>query len=384
MYFIKKWLSKTGNSYHLTCLLFFAVQHICGQQMCDSLLQRRIDTRMEYDKMIMQDINDSGRSDWEQRLQKYEKMLDYRYQRLAKMGDPVAIALVKSSDAGRKRTRTSPPKSEFDFYVSTKGSDNNPGTKRAPFRTIQKAIDVSSESLIRIEDGIYMECIDVADKYIILTGNAYNPQAVVINGTGNGTVVSVSGSYFEINGVMITGGNSGNQTVINIKDDGTLITRNVIIAENNSNKAIIAAKYLFSSVYLVNTLIYGNHVDGGSYNGVIVASECDISLINTTVTDNIAPATFVQEFWCNNKIHNSILYNRQSKVEIKDFANNSLLDVAYCNIRNHSMLGIEMGIGVIDVDPKNVGCVTIWEQTVEAGYPYNKSKYKPEKNKSKQ
>lgn len=44
------------------------------------------------------------------------------------------------------------------FYVSLKGNDNNPGTVKQPFRTIQKAIDESAEievDFILIKGGVY-------------------------------------------------------------------------------------------------------------------------------------------------------------------------------------------------------------------------------------
>ena len=43
-----------------------------------------------------------------------------------------------------------------DYYVATTGSDNNPGTSAAPFRTIQKAAGVAGPGdVVIVRDGIY-------------------------------------------------------------------------------------------------------------------------------------------------------------------------------------------------------------------------------------
>ena len=48
-----------------------------------------------------------------------------------------------------------------DFYVSTDGDDNNPGTAEMPFRTIQRAADAAHPGdVVTVRAGIYRESVD--------------------------------------------------------------------------------------------------------------------------------------------------------------------------------------------------------------------------------
>ena len=66
---------------------------------------------------------------------------------------PEEITVVEPIDEGRYALSR-----ERQYYVSTKGSDDNPGTKEAPFATIQKAVDQMSGytgGIIWVEGGFY-------------------------------------------------------------------------------------------------------------------------------------------------------------------------------------------------------------------------------------
>ena len=48
------------------------------------------------------------------------------------------------------------------FYVSTAGSDSNPGTQTAPWRTIQHAADtVRAGSTVNVRGGVYEELVTI-------------------------------------------------------------------------------------------------------------------------------------------------------------------------------------------------------------------------------
>ena len=48
-----------------------------------------------------------------------------------------------------------------EFHVATAGSDTNPGTKKAPFRTVQRAAEAAQPGdIITVHTGVYRERID--------------------------------------------------------------------------------------------------------------------------------------------------------------------------------------------------------------------------------
>src|SRR5579864_9639006 len=54
------------------------------------------------------------------------------------------------------------------FYVSTTGDDSNPGTRTAPWRTVQHAADtVGAGSTVNVRGGVYEELVNIK-----VSGNA--------------------------------------------------------------------------------------------------------------------------------------------------------------------------------------------------------------------
>src|SRR5258707_13443854 len=48
------------------------------------------------------------------------------------------------------------------YYVSTAGSDSNPGTETAPWRTVQHAADIArAGSTVNVRGGIYEELVSI-------------------------------------------------------------------------------------------------------------------------------------------------------------------------------------------------------------------------------
>ena len=80
------------------------------------------------------------------------------------------------------------------YYVSTSGSDNNPGTFSSPWRTIQKAANVvTAGDTVYIRGGTYREKITLMNKQgtssAWITFKPYNSEYVVVDGS------TVSGTY---------------------------------------------------------------------------------------------------------------------------------------------------------------------------------------------
>lgn len=82
-----------------------------------------------------------------------------------------------------------------DYYVATTGSDTNPGTRSAPFKTLQHAADVAvAGSTVYVRGGVYHQKLKITGsgsaKAGPITFTSYNSEAAVIDGTG----LSVSGA----------------------------------------------------------------------------------------------------------------------------------------------------------------------------------------------
>jgi hypothetical protein len=95
-------------------------------------------------------------------------------------------------------------------YVASSGSDSNPGTSTAPWRTIQHAADtLVAGDTVYIRGGIYHENVWMArggtnGGYI--TFSAYPGETPVIDGTGvtgSGNGVIISQSYIKLTGLEI-------------------------------------------------------------------------------------------------------------------------------------------------------------------------------------
>jgi hypothetical protein len=100
------------------------------------------------------------------------------------------------------------------FYVATTGSDSNPGTQTAPWRTIQHAADiVRAGSTVNVRGGIYEELVSInasgnaSDGFI--TFRSYPGETAVLDATrftpsGRSAVLTIQNkSYVRIEGLEI-------------------------------------------------------------------------------------------------------------------------------------------------------------------------------------
>ena len=98
----------------------------------------------------------------------------------------------------------------IDYYVSTKGSDSNSGSKSFPFRTIQHAADVvNAGDIVHVLPGTYAEAVEIKT-----SGNSSNRIRFISDSqwaatvTGNGTVnysfMVRQANYIDIVGFEVT------------------------------------------------------------------------------------------------------------------------------------------------------------------------------------
>src|ERR1700678_1442027 len=97
------------------------------------------------------------------------------------------------------------------YYVSTSGSDSNPGTLAAPWLTIQKAANTATAgATVYVFGGVYTEIVSFPNSGTAkapITFQSYPGQTAIIDGTGltvSGTqgLITISGalSYITVSG----------------------------------------------------------------------------------------------------------------------------------------------------------------------------------------
>src|SRR5438445_1442069 len=104
--------------------------------------------------------------------------------------------------------------SNSSFYVSTTGSDSNPGTQTAPWRTVQHAADTArAGSTVNVRGGVYEELVSInasgnaTDGYITL--RSYPGETAVLDAehftpSGRSGILTIQNkSYVRIEGFEI-------------------------------------------------------------------------------------------------------------------------------------------------------------------------------------
>ncbi len=201
-------------------------------------------------------------------------------------------ALALFAKRGFAHTPTTPPSSQTcSYFVSTSGSDSNPGTQASPFRTIQKAAKtVTGGKTVCIRGGTYNERVSLVSKgnssgpYITFTN--YNGEQVILDGTG--IAISYGGGLFHIeytDYVRVTG-----LTVQHSNGAGiyTLHANNIQIDHNLTNDTVKSGIGVWVST---NTVVDSNDIElaCNAHSGYS-ASEENISIAmssNVEVKNNL-------------------------------------------------------------------------------------------------
>jgi len=95
-----------------------------------------------------------------------------------------------------------------NFYVSTTGSDTNPGTDSAkPFKTIQKAIDNAQPGdVINLSSGTYMQdFITKRNGEQSLPITIKGSSTAIVKGGGNGRIIEINHDYIILQGFTVDG-----------------------------------------------------------------------------------------------------------------------------------------------------------------------------------
>jgi hypothetical protein len=159
------------------------------------------------------------------------------------------------------------------YYVSQSGDDNNPGTKKKPFKSLQKLGSV----ILKPGDKIYLHGSETFTGTLLLTANGTIEKPVIISSYGKGTAtidggnkeaVIIHGSHFQLKNINAKGsgrktgnGSNGislvettNGMVENVRTEGFQKSGIEVKSGNNIElKKIFAVNNGFSGIHVTGT-----------------------------------------------------------------------------------------------------------------------------------
>ncbi|ROR27387.1 nitrous oxidase accessory protein NosD [Mobilisporobacter senegalensis] len=203
------------------------------------------------------------------------------------------------------------------YYVATDGDNNNPGTFKAPWKTIQKAADMAGPGdIVYVRGGIYNEKIimdNSGSDGAYITFENFEEEIPVIDGEGltvgenneeNGVIIVKDKSYIRIKGFHITNYISTNEYVpTGIKVIGAgknieilkckvygieAICTNDVIEDRNAHGIAVYGtngEKSLDSVVIDGCEVYGN-ILGLSESVVLNGNVTNFRVTNNKVHDN--------------------------------------------------------------------------------------------------
>ncbi|MBZ5628531.1 MAG: right-handed parallel beta-helix repeat-containing protein [Acidobacteriia bacterium] len=211
------------------------------------------------------------------------------------------LTIVASSGTGRS------------LYVSTSGSDSNPGTLAAPWKTIQHAANsVQAGETVYVLGGFYNEIVRIASSGSATAGpitlQSYPGQTAIVDGTGLAPPSTTQGlfnvagqSYVTIQGFEIrnyqTGSASATPAAIWVSGSGSniqLLNNSihdiVTTSEKNGNAFGIAVYGTAAPASLDRITIGGNEVynlkTGGGESVSVDGNVTNFAITNNIIHDN--------------------------------------------------------------------------------------------------
>lgn len=240
----------------------------------------------------------------------------------------VSVTAVSQADPSKSASATvtiSVPSPGPAYYVSTTGSDSNPGTLSAPWRTIQHAANsVTPGSIVYVEGGTYHEQVNLnvpgsaSAGYITFTN--YPGQNPIVDGTGltppagqTGLFNIQSQSYLIISGLELRNYTTSTRNAVtagfNMMGAGSYIQ-----VLNNHIHNIVTTGSGCSSSNAFGMSFYGTQAPGSINNVTVSGNEIDHN--TTGCSETVTLDGNVQYFYVignlvhdNNNIGISILGN---------------------------------------------------------------------------
>ena len=215
-----------------------------------------------------------------------------------------------------------------NLYVSNNGNDQNIGTQYSPIKTIQHAIDISTDrTIINIASGRYNEQI-IINKSITLSGSGYNT-IIAKKQIGETPVITIKNAQqVVIKDLSISG--------IDTENDYAGSSSRGLYVENTNlnieNIKLYAFRNVYINLYKINSFTIKNIK--------LFSSEVPNSLINSDLGINIADASGVidgLENLDNNIDH--VIDRTGNLVTLDSTAQISLTDTKPLTIKNSIIRG---------------------------------------------
>ena len=196
----------------------------------------------------------------------------------------VTVTAVSQADTTKSASAqvTITPVIGIAFYVSTTGSDSNPGTVTSPWRTIQHASNsVQAGDTVYVRGGVYNESVNISVSGSATAGpiafQTFPGEQAIVDGTG--LVPSTSSAQGLIN---IT-----NQSYISIQG---LEIRNYQTASASAIPAGIWVSGSGSNIQILNNLIHNivttSETMGSAFGIAVYGTEAPASLDSVTISGN--------------------------------------------------------------------------------------------------
>ena len=168
------------------------------------------------------------------------------------------------------------------FYVSTTGSDSNPGTISSPWRTIQHAANsVQAGDTVYVRGGVYNESVSISVSGSVIAGpitfQTYPGEQAIIDGTG--LVPSTSGTQGLIN--------IANQSYVSIQG---FEIRNYQTSSASATPAGIWVSGSGSNIQILNNQIHNivttSETTGNAFGIAVYGTAVPASLDSVTINGN--------------------------------------------------------------------------------------------------
>ena len=223
----------------------------------------------------------------------------------------VTVTAVSQADATKSASAqvTITAATGMAFYVSTTGSDSNPGTLSSPWRTIQHAANsVQAGDTVYVRGGVYNESANISVSGSLIAGSirfqSYPGETAIVDGTGlvpptsspQGLINITNQSYISIQGFEIRNYQTSSASAIpagiwvsgsgsNIQILNNVIHNIVTTSEASGNAFGIAVYGTAAPASLDSITISGNQV----YNlktGQSESVNVDGNVTNFVITNN--------------------------------------------------------------------------------------------------
>jgi hypothetical protein len=196
----------------------------------------------------------------------------------------VTVTAVSQADATKSASAqvTITPITGAAFYVSTTGSDSNPGTISSPWRTIQHASDsVKAGDTVYVRGGVYNESVNISVSGSAIAGlitfQTYPGEQAIVDGTG--LIPSTSGTQGLINIV--------NQSYISIQG---FEIRNYQTSSASAAPAGVWVSGSGSNIQLLNNVIHNivttSEASGNAFGIAVYGTAAPAALDSVTISGN--------------------------------------------------------------------------------------------------